>query len=407
MQGVILFPTMSSSRVKSLSEQCIDHIAMHLEDYPTSYLALLPLSLRKEILWALPMADVCKLEDTEFIKGINTEDYWSSTMDEEEIYHGTRFNHNIERYFEEQWSSGCAKKSIVCGMVFSLGVGFCNWDYSGFGFEANHYRLQNAPNISWDRLMAIGLSLSLMFGVRRCLYWKERVRQSSAVIPSQYQQYTTSCDSKAKLLRAVIECFQGYPLTYLFIWAGVIEETECGGLSNYIAYCKNLLYLELLFHQTFGPKLEELMLKITREAANLEVLVLNYEPPCDDINDIAEPLQSIDGVISELTDGSFVSSMHMLVTYTCFSQQSLDMERGYFSVSYAILKRFIDKFLVTQCDHRQLLSFEGTDVACNNLQELRELILYTDYPPEKAIEFSQCKFSITKSISAKDGLLNM
>ena len=54
-----------------------------LEEYLPSYLALLPLSLRKEILWRLPMADVCKLEDIEFVKGIKTEDYWSSTFSED------------------------------------------------------------------------------------------------------------------------------------------------------------------------------------------------------------------------------------------------------------------------------------------------------------------------------------
>ena len=41
-----------------------------------SYLALLPLTIRKELLNRLPVADVCLLEETPFVDGLDVQAYW-------------------------------------------------------------------------------------------------------------------------------------------------------------------------------------------------------------------------------------------------------------------------------------------------------------------------------------------
>ena len=61
-----LQPTMMAV-VESLAQQCHTYIMMHLEELPVrGHLSLLPLSTRKELLYHLPIADVCRLENTEF-----------------------------------------------------------------------------------------------------------------------------------------------------------------------------------------------------------------------------------------------------------------------------------------------------------------------------------------------------
>lgn len=41
--------------VRSLVQQCQSYILMHMEEFPVSLLSLLPLSVRKELLWRMPM----------------------------------------------------------------------------------------------------------------------------------------------------------------------------------------------------------------------------------------------------------------------------------------------------------------------------------------------------------------
>ena len=63
--------------VESLVHQCYHYIAMNLEQFPVSCLSLLPLTVREELLWRLPIADLCMLEDTEYVEGFHdVASYW-------------------------------------------------------------------------------------------------------------------------------------------------------------------------------------------------------------------------------------------------------------------------------------------------------------------------------------------
>ena len=64
----------------SLQQQCLLHILMHLEQFPASSRALLPLSLRQELLINLPIADVCMLEESPFVHGMDMEDFWKGLI---------------------------------------------------------------------------------------------------------------------------------------------------------------------------------------------------------------------------------------------------------------------------------------------------------------------------------------
>ena len=68
------------SQRETLQQQCTWFILMHLEEIPPSYLALLPLSIRKELLNRLPVADVCLLGESPFVHGLDLKSYWRSCL---------------------------------------------------------------------------------------------------------------------------------------------------------------------------------------------------------------------------------------------------------------------------------------------------------------------------------------
>ena len=63
-----------------LYQQCFQYILMNLEQFPIASLALLPLKIRWNLLWNLPLADVCQLEITQFTSGMCMEKYWQTIV---------------------------------------------------------------------------------------------------------------------------------------------------------------------------------------------------------------------------------------------------------------------------------------------------------------------------------------
>ncbi len=63
-----------------LHQQCYHDILMHLEQIQITSLALLPLKTCWNLLWNLPLADVCQLETTQFTNGMSMDDYWKTVV---------------------------------------------------------------------------------------------------------------------------------------------------------------------------------------------------------------------------------------------------------------------------------------------------------------------------------------
>ena len=320
------------------------------------------------------MADVCSLEDTEFANGINKEDYWSSTFSSEEDTY-TLPNYDLSRtrkYFEENWKSGSVKKAIVYGIVFGLALGFCTLNKVQFYVN---YRSNMTEMV-----------LSLMFSVREMTTGY----LNDGAMPPRYHQYRV-CNSEEDLLRAMVDCFRGDLPSYLY--AIEIDEAACDGLFKYVPCFNNLRYFELEIDQKLGSKVKELVVRITREAVNLEVLILNYNAP--GTKELPVRLPSLDRILLELAESSFVSRLHMLVAFCFGLEHNVDMEKGFFTVSSDALKKLLDAFLSAPSNHSQLVRLEGTTVACNTLQELHVFLQGMEgTPPEKTIEFYKCKFSV-------------
>ena len=66
----------SSREVLSLQTQCLTCILHHLEVYPENLLSLVPTRQRKDLLKSLPPLDICKLEKTSIVAGIDMNEVW-------------------------------------------------------------------------------------------------------------------------------------------------------------------------------------------------------------------------------------------------------------------------------------------------------------------------------------------
>ena len=66
-----------------LKVQCLYSVVGRLEEYTSSTLSLLPVSLRRQLLLRLPVADLCRLDgDTAVMDGINNEALWREVLRE-------------------------------------------------------------------------------------------------------------------------------------------------------------------------------------------------------------------------------------------------------------------------------------------------------------------------------------
>ena len=106
--------------VESLVHQCYHYIAMNLEKFPVSCLSLLPLEIREELLWRLPIADMCLLEDTEYVEGFqDMAAYWKLPCKEFQG-HAPR---DVDIISYEEWDSVEYAKAILYGQVVTALIG--------------------------------------------------------------------------------------------------------------------------------------------------------------------------------------------------------------------------------------------------------------------------------------------
>ena len=69
------------THLSSLEDLCLSKLRSDLEQFPTSLLSLLPLRLRHRLLFGLPAADICKLEESELVDGVDLESVWKNLVE--------------------------------------------------------------------------------------------------------------------------------------------------------------------------------------------------------------------------------------------------------------------------------------------------------------------------------------
>ena len=181
----------------SLVHQCQLWITMHLEQLPVSQLSLLPLTTRKELLLQLPIADVCQLEDENFVEGIDMREFWQSQCTE---YSYRRME--ILRYAKEKWTNAECYRCLLYGKIASYVIDNSSFTHSLRDLLYFLYCVRKVDGckdvVSWLYQTSKN-ACQLVFPPRYTAYIQEI--ESSWLYPKK--------DAREDVIKAVVSCFRG------------------------------------------------------------------------------------------------------------------------------------------------------------------------------------------------------
>lgn len=371
--------------VETLAQQCLTYVVMHFEKFPISHLSLLPLSIRKDMLWALPIADVCQLEETSFVQGFDMFEYWCSALRGGDIGDPA-----IEAYLAEKDATLHAK-DVLHGLVLSYAMDCHPTCFLGFSLPRNIY------NVTYD-------IIALLYCVRkRCLKNQPACvgdtndEEDWLIFPPRYHKHTDMSlrwrewfhdhdgddDMDEKLIQdridAVMTCFKNQLPKY----HGEIQIYYDLELK-YAYYFRELVFLIIISSLVplEGRGLEFVM-TVVEEATGLEVLLIEF----DDIPfGTKDERGSLDKLCSELsTMSTFLSNLRILKIqkrYPCPGHV----------VSQDNLNKLISAYLSAPTNHPQKLHI------CDTVIKIKDISLPAKmdgkYLHFKTIEFYSCQFEV-------------
>lgn len=371
----------------ALHQQCFQYILMFLEQFSIRLLSLLPLRIRQQLLWNLPIADVCLLEATQFTNGMNMEDYWSMIV-HTSIQDRTWHTHCLECMHENQWCSPCRWKSIVestsakdwvygevtAEAITKLRVCIEFPPYPSDNFRAfysltaammplrNHKRddiyaflfALRLFSIDSDTHSHIGVACEFKFPSRYCRY---------AVDMSSFQRdrfYLMSPEEQKSLLDAIIHCFHGKKPCVVCTSRGLLDDLSEEGLDFFsdLKFFTCQLYEPL----TEIPSLEVIL----KGTVSLEVL--HIENCCDRFTC---PSASLNGLFGHIID---------LPLLDCLSTVVLsDGDHSHFELSQDILDNFMQALKSRSNDRHLSIQIDCLTLNTHTTSDYRETIYFTTY----------------------------
>ena len=348
--------------VDPLVQQCYHYIAMNLEKLPVSYLSLLPLKMREDLLWRLPIADLCQLEDTEYVEGFqDMAAYWKLPCEE---FQGIDTGDPDIEHYVEKWESLEYAKEILYGQVVTAIIGCL---YAEFSF---HLPFDDELTAPMDDEIIL-----FLYAVRKPLFHSSMKSGCGLIFPPRYHD-KCSLTSKKDLADAVVGCFKGeYPRIMADICLCEYIDNEYYNLLNKVVY---LGIYGRVFKRSASYFVEQVQNVIQRSTC-LEVVILEPEI----YNIIDGEATSLDGFVTFLsTEVSFLSNLHLLKILTGFrswnivSQENLNkLVSAYFSAPTVHLQ----KIVITNAE---IMSYDG-DV-CPVIDQC--------YLQFKTIELDDCDF---------------
>jgi hypothetical protein len=247
--------------VESLIHQCYHYIAMNLEKFPVSYLSLLPVKVREELLWRLPIADLCLLEDTEYVEGFQDVAAYFKLPYEDYMMALPQKHADVARYVEE-WDSVKYAKAILYGQVaitvfgfYTTYIGIC-LDIS-LPFDGRLVPNDRSPN---SRSMVI----PLLYAVRKPLVGKES--GCGLTFPPRYRD-KGSITSKKDIINSVRSWFKcGFPK--IMLDPCIREDID----SEYFDLLNEVVSITIDINNT--PRTMRFVKQIVQMSSCLEVIVL-------------------------------------------------------------------------------------------------------------------------------------
>ena len=352
---------------ESLVHQCYHYIAMNLERFPVSYLSLLPLKVREELLWRLPIADLCMLEDTEYVEGFHDmASYWKLPCKD---FRKVLLNYADVACYVEEWDSAKYAKAILYGQVAITAFGnrydVCfNITYCVICLPFDGIL---DPN---DRSVVI----PLLYAVRKPLVGKES--GCGLAFPPRYHDKGSKTSMK-DIVNSVQSWFKcGFPKIMLQVCLYEDIDSKYCDLIDEVALLATSI-------QWFKNPTMRFMKQIVQRSSCLEVIVLDSrcEGEEEALNDFLEFLSTQDG---------FLSCFRLLVIsqvveeYTLFQNVLGPLITAYMSAPTSHLQ----KILITGAT---IKSYE-TDVAP---------VIDQRYVQFKTIELNGCHYDKTQKFSCK------
>ena len=360
---------MATYIVESLVQQCQHYIAMHLEEFPVNHLSLLPLSTRRELLYQLPIADIClRLENTEFTAGLDMTAFWKSTWEDSDAGMAPYGDNDMESY-KERWDSTDYVRAMVYGLVATCAMGHLRT--GEYWFNSPLYR--NRPDgIPESGMMAF----PLLYAVRK----PSDVDAHCGCELKFPLRYSHKSDKEDKHLTVyeVVNNFSHERSEFPKIFPEIeIMNDIC--LDN-VFFLRDAVYVGIKGY----PLAEgfEFLKAAIKEATNLEVLLLDHWGEDDEWE-----VKFFDELCSYLS-----SCRSFLSNFRLFKMLPSTFSKG-FVVSRKNFNKLIAAYFAAPTDHVQKMEFHMIKIQCYDVTFESFPEVDHRYLPFKIVKFDKtCKF---------------
>jgi hypothetical protein len=341
-------------RVESLVYQCYHYIAMNLEKFPVSYLSLLPLKVREELLWRLPIADMCLLEDTEYVKGFrDMAAYWKLPCKD---FRGSGNEDPDVGCYLEKWDDVEYAKEILYGQVVTAIIGCLNELVFYLPFDDELDPLVYGKDAAMIRFL---------YAVRKPSF-RNNETGCELTFPHRYRE-NDGLTSKKDIIDAVISYFKG-ELPKIVSEVLLYDDMD----NEYYDLLNKVVYLGVhggVFDTNFVEQ-------VVQRSTCLEVVILEsyYEEE-------EEPTSMNDFVTFLTTQVSFLSNFQLLKVLTNLS--------GY-SILQKNLNKLITAYFSAPTTHSQKIQFTDTEI--QSYDDDIPPVIDQHYLQFKAIDLDNCHF---------------
>ena len=355
-----------------LHQQCFQYILMHLEQFPIASLALLPLKTRWNLLWNLPLADVCQLEITQFASGMCMDKYWQAIVHTDVAKLGGH-SECIDCMLKKELCSPCRWKAMVEETTAK------EWVYSVIAAEAITERgvteklppsrecaalysvvvtMQPIRNAKCDDLYAFlfavrkfyqgdrsrqctgGVVCEFKFPSRYCKYVAPILSLEESRMHHSHRYYPMDASERKSLLDAVVSCFGRKPRvvsTRRDLLDDISEE-----VSDFLSEATFFSCL-ICDPSTELPSLEMAL----KGPTSLEALIILNS--CDRF---MWPNVSLNSVLAHIANQPFIASLSILAIG--------EGDHSYFKFSRKVFDNLREAFKSISCNRHRSIQRGGT-----------------------------------------------
>ena len=360
--------------VESLAQQCQTYIMMHLEEFPVcGHLSLLPLSTRKELLYHLPIADVCLLlENTEFTTGIDMAAFWNSTWNPARvgIAESVQDKEDVKRYVQDKWNDLEYARETVYGILATTAMGYISDILDRGIFHATHaHTCEEHKHLHW------GMSVfTFLYALRTSCV----LVPCDPLFPSRYK-HNSDKNEEDLTMYEVVNCFSRSKDEFPRIFPEFsVDRIK---LDN-VYFLRNAVYLGMNA-SVFDEKGIEFLKATLQVATNLKVLLLDhwgYEGEWE--------VEFFDEFCAYLSSRqAFLSNFQFVKIFSC-----VDLGAKGLVVSRKNFNQLITAYFAAPTDHVQKLHIARTKIKCSDVSFERSPTIEQRYRSFKTIQISDCQF---------------